>query len=386
MNNIKVSQISIGRFHSFHLARSLHQYGMLDKIFTGYPMFKLKSEENIPKWKIQSFPYLLAPYMGLIRYFDLPQKINNELIYYAYKTLDDYVSRNIDDIDILIALSGSGLKSGKSLKQRGGHWFCDRGSSHPVYLNNILKDEYEHYSIKYMPTDPRLIDRELKEYEACDFISIPSNFVFETFKHFGLDKKLFLNPYGSRISHFYPTTSKNYETFQVLFVARVHLRKGIFYLIEAFKKLKHPKKKLKIIGSICPDIKNLFLKSLTEEIDYVGIVNNLQLKNFYSEANVFVLPSIEEGLAMVLGEAMACGCPVIATTNTGASNIVDDHKEGFIIQIRSSEQILEKLQILADSPLLQKKMSNACLQKVKKINGWEDYGDRWYQKIKTLKN
>ena len=142
---------------------------------------------------------------------------------------------------------------------------------------------------------------------------------------------------------------------------------------------------MKIVGSISSDIKDLFLKSLTDEIEYVGIVNNLQLKDFYSEANVFVLPSIEEGLAMVLGEAMACGCPVIATTNTGASNILDDHKEGFIIPIRSSEQILEKLQILADSPILQKEMSSACLQKVKKINGWKDYGDRWNKKLKSLK-
>ena len=77
--------------------------------------------------------------------------------------------------------------------------------------------------------------------------------------------------------------------------------------------------------------------------------------------------------------------PVIDTTNTGASNIIDDQKEGFIIPIRSSQQILEKLQILADSPLLQKEMSNACLQKVKEINGWGDYGNRWYKKLKSLK-
>ena len=113
MNNTKISQISIGRFHHFHLARSLHQYAMLDKIFTGYPMFKLKSEEGIPKNKIKSFPYLQTPYMALIRYFDLPKKLKNELAYYAHTTLDDYVSRNIDDIDILIALSGSGLKAAK---------------------------------------------------------------------------------------------------------------------------------------------------------------------------------------------------------------------------------------------------------------------------------
>ena len=129
----------------------------------------------------------------------------------------------------------------------------------------------------------------------------------------------------------------------------------------------------------------MFLKELSSEIEWIKRVENTMLRDFYSESNVFVMPSIQEGLAMVIGEAMGCGCPIIATTNTGASNILDDQKEGFIIPIRSSQQILEKLEILAESPVLQKEMSNACLQKVKEINGWEDYGDRWYQKLKSLK-
>ena len=87
---------------------------------------------------------------------------------------------------------------------------------------------------------------------------------------------------------------------------------------------------------------------------------------------------------MVIGEAMGCGCPVIATTNTGAHNILDDQKEGFIISIRSSGEILEKLEILANSKYIQKQMSNNCILKVKRINGWNDYGNRWYKKIKSL--
>ena len=385
MNNTKVSQISVGRFHHFHLARCLHKYGLLNQIITGYPKFKLKDEKGIPKNKIKSFPFLQTPYMVFARYFNLPRKIMNELAYYAHTTLDDYSSRNIADSNVLIALSGSGLKTGQSMKQKGGYWFCDRGSSHILYQNNILKEEYENFSVKYIPIDQRFIDRELKEYESCDFISVPSNFAYNSFKKFGLDKKLFLNPYGSRTSRFYQSKKRNYDDFKILFVGQVSLQKGIFYLIEAFKKLKHPKKKLKIIGSISPDIKDLFLKELSSEIEWIKRVENTMLRDFYSESNVFVMPSIQEGLAMVIGEAMGCGCPIIATTNTGASNILDDQKEGFIIPIRSSQQILEKLEILAESPVLQKEMSNACLQKVKEINGWEDYGDRWYQKLKSLK-
>jgi glycosyltransferase involved in cell wall biosynthesis len=357
---------------------------MLDKIFTGYPMFKLKSEEGIPKNKIKSFPYLQTPYMALIRYFDLPNKIIDQFLYYAPILLDNYVSKKLHDVNILIAQGRAGLMSGKKIIKNGGIYFCDTGSSHVLYQQELLDDEYKSYNLNYHKLDNRIVDRALQEYETSSYISTPSQFTFDSFAKYGLEKKLFLNPYGSRISQFYPSKSKNYETFKVLFVAQINLRKGIFYLIEAFKKLKHPKKKLKIIGSISSDIKDLFLKSLTDEIEYVGIVNNLQLKDFYSEANVFVLPSIEEGLAMVMGEALACGCPVIATTNTGASSLFQDEKEGFIIPIRSSEHIYLKLQLLADSKDLQKKMSLAATALTKKINGWGDYGLRWVKKIKDI--
>lgn len=381
---INVSQISIGRFHHFHLARYLNKYDLLYQIFTGYPKFKLKDEEDIPEFKIKSYPYLHTPYMAISRYFNFPKKIMNDLAYYARTTLDDYASRNIADSNVLIALSGSGVKTGISIKKKGGYWFCDRGSSHIIYQNNILKEEYENFSIKYTPIDQRIIDRELKEYESCDFISVPSNFAYNSFKKFGLEKKLFLNPYGSRTSRFYQSKKRNYDDFKILFVGQVTLQKGIFYLIEAFKKLKHPKKKMKIIGMVSQDIRDLFLKELTSEIEWTQRVENTMLRDFYSESNVFVMPSIQEGLAMVIGEAMGCGCPVIATTNTGAHNILDDQKEGFIISIRSSGEILEKLEILANSKYIQKQMSNNCILKVKRINGWNDYGNRWYKKIKSL--
>ena len=54
----KVSIVSIGRFHHFHLARQLEKRSLLNEIWTGYPKFKLKDEDGIPPSKIQTFPWV----------------------------------------------------------------------------------------------------------------------------------------------------------------------------------------------------------------------------------------------------------------------------------------------------------------------------------------
>jgi glycosyltransferase involved in cell wall biosynthesis len=77
---------------------------------------------------------------------------------------------------------------------------------------------------------------------------------------------------------------------------------------------------------------------------------------------------------MVQGEALACGCPVIATTNTGSEDLFDNGQEGFIVPIRSPYIIAERLQQLADDNILRLQMSFAAEQKMKSVNGWDQYG------------
>ncbi len=79
-------------------------------------------------------------------------------------------------------------------------------------------------------------------------------------------------------------------------------------------------------------------------------------------------------MATVQAQAMACGCPVIGTTHTGASDLFKDGGEGFIVPIREAPQIAERLQWLADEPDLRGQMSGAALARVKEIGGWRAYG------------
>jgi glycosyltransferase involved in cell wall biosynthesis len=96
-----------------------------------------------------------------------------------------------------------------------------------------------------------------------------------------------------------------------------------------------------------------------------------------STSHVLVLPSIEEGLALVQGQAMACGCPILCSTNTGGEDLFSDGVEGFIVPIRDIPALTSRMQQLADDPALQQRMSAAALERVRHLGGWSDYGDRW---------
>ena len=122
---------------------------------------------------------------------------------------------------------------------------------------------------------------------------------------------------------------------------------------------------------------------LSDGINMTGHMPQEKLKEIMSRSHVMVLPSVEEGLAMVQAQAMACGCPVIATKNTGAQNLYVDQKEGFIVPIRQPNIIAEKLQYLADHPGIRKSMSMLALARVREMGGWRTYGDMTASMLKN---
>ncbi|AHM62213.1 glycoside hydrolase family protein [Flammeovirgaceae bacterium 311] len=385
--NIKVTQISTSRFWHFHLARQMEKRSMLDSIWSAYPRFKLSDEQGIPRHKVRTFPWLHTPYMA--RYnFGLGNWdwLNMEWAWWARETLDRHVAGRIGEEPVcLVALSGSGLHAGAAAQIRGGFYICDRGSSHIRFQDEILREEYKHWGLQFSGIDPRVIDKEELEYEQADKITVPSEFVKQSFIKMGVPvHKLAKAPYGARLERFKKVADPPKGKFRVLWVGGVSIRKGFFYLLKAFQALKHPQKELVVVGSVSDEVKSLLPKFSLTDVTFRGLVPNASLPQIYSSAHAFVLPSIEEGLAMVQGEALACGCPVIASRHTGAEDLFSNGVEGFIVPIRSPEVILERLQQLADDPDLQMKMSLAALERVKALGGWDSYGSSFAEIVKGL--
>jgi glycosyltransferase involved in cell wall biosynthesis len=277
--------------------------------------------------------------------------------------------------------------TGHKAKSTGARYVCDRGSAHIRVQDRILREEYDRLSLPFRGIDPRIIDREEAEYAAADAITVPSTFALRSFEHEGVSSsKLHLVPYGVDLSKFRPVAKPDVSTFDVLFVGTASVQKGIHYLIESFDLVQHPRKKLTLVGGVSSELKTklLSLTSKRTDIVVVGHVPQSSLSQYMSRAHVMVLPSVQEGMALVQAQAMACGCPVIGTTSTGAEDLFTHGVEGFIVEPRNPEAIARSLQKFVDDKNMRDKMGMAALAKVKKIGGWDLYGDKMYSLFNNI--
>ena len=145
-------------------------------------------------------------------------------------------------------------------------------------------------------------------------------------------------------------------------------------------------KKLTIIGPETKDkifFRNLLKKNNNQNIVYLGTKTHEEINKYFNKSDVFILPSLEEGLATVVLQAISSGCPVIVSENTGALEIVENNKCGFVIPIRNSNIIAEKLSELAEDEILRKKFSINAI-KFSKNYTWEKYVENLDQLVENF--
>ena len=371
---MKVALGCQARFHFFDLARQMHRQGHLQQLYTGYPRFKVK---DLPHDKISTFPWFESTYMALGRLgVNCAAKYMQQMSYSISTTFDSWMERHLSQCDVFQWLSGAGLRSHKAARERyGALTICDRASSHIIYQQELMSAEFDHCGMKYYDTDARIVERELAEYESSDLIVVPSTFAKRSFVEKNVpDCKVRVVPFGVNLDLFRPSVKRD-EVFRVLFVGQIGLRKGVQHLLKALGNLHLPQFELCLAGTVLPEAKR-FLARYEGGFRYLGTIPHTRLRDAYGRASVFVLPSVEEGFAYVQAEAMACGLPVIATTNTGADDLYSDGKEGFIIPIRDPEAIRQKVLLLYKYPELREEMGRAALRRMRAIRGWNEYGER----------
>ena len=385
---MRIVQAVFGVFHHFDLARELELRGHLEKVYSTWPWARLK-REGLPHNKVETFPWIHTPEYLLARAgIDWPWA-SDHLGYWNALAFDRWTEKRMAtqgaDCDALIAISGAGLTTGKRLQERGGVFICDRGSTHQRYQQQLITEEFRRWGVERAVSDERDTIREELIYAQADAITVPSSAALRSFVEMGVPaEKLTLIPYGVRLDDFYPVANAVADRFDVLFAGAAGLRKGVPYLLKSFAQVRHPHKRLRIAGSVLPDLKTLLPGLPKEHVEFVGPVSHTRLRELMSTSHVLVLPSIEEGLALVQAQAMACGCPVICTTNTGGEDLFTDGTEGFILPIRDIATLTERMQELADDPARQEIMRAAALRRVQSIGGWTQYGDRWEQLLQRL--
>lgn len=286
---------------------------------------------------------------------------------------DLIASTKIDPCDIFHGWGHHSLFQMKKAKRLGAITVIERASSHPMTQTNLLREEYERYGPRNTPVDEWVNQKSLKEFEEADYIAVPSKFVYDSFIEQGCDgHKLFLIPFGVDIDKFKPRDKQD-DVFRVLFVGEIGLRKGVQYLLETWSQLKLRNAELVLVGGLTGDIQKI-VKKYQQKINCVITGHLADPTPFFSNASVFAFPSVEDGFALVVLEAMASGVPVIVSENTGAKDVVTNGEDGFVIPIRDAESLAEKILYFYDNKNVTDEMGRIARQKAESCT-WQHYRD-----------
>jgi alpha-maltose-1-phosphate synthase len=369
-----------GRFHLFALARELETRGHLERIYSGF-IWSALARESVSREKVVPYPWFRTPYMALGRSpIAPPRRLTRWLETMSCVAQDAYVTRRLPTCDVFIGHDGAGLDTGREAQRRGHCYISDTGTSHVRFRRNLLRQEFSAYRVPPFTENEVIYQRQLEEYAMADAIVVPSSFVKESFVNEGVGAaKVHIVPYGVRTETFFQLSRPPVGPFRVLFVGSFSIEKGARYLLEAFRNFQHPNKELLIVGQVREEVRPLLAAMRTDDVKTLGHIPNKALQSIYSSSHVMVLPSIQEGFGMVMAEALACGCPVVASVNTGAVNLFAHEKEGFIVPIRDSGAIRNCLTRLADEPELREGMSAAAIERIRQLGGWSAYGDKYVE-------
>ena len=261
---------------------------------------------------------------------------------------DRLMARHFPPSDIFHGWTGLSLSCLGVAKSFGSITVIENPSMHPRAWQEIVLEECDRFGLR--PHECRavlpawLIRRMEAEFERCDFIVVPSAVARDSFKHWEYSAKTRVIHAG--IDHRFfspPEVRKSDSTFRVCYTGRIEIAKGVGYLLEAWKQLGLKNAELVLLGEVAQEMASAIRKNAATNVRFTGFQPAEQVRNWYRGSDVFAFPSINEGLARVLLEAMASGLPVVATPESGAEDCVTPGLNGMIVRARTPQEMAEAL-------------------------------------------
>lgn len=301
---------------------------------------------------------------------------------------DAQVARRMKQIrpDIVYAYDNGALETFREAKTAGVTTIFEYTSGYWRWERKLFVEEAEH-NPDFAGLIPGLMDsaahrdRTEEELRLADFVIVPSRHVRETFRGVIPDEKICVIPYGAPPVRNKKRVSEDAKRpLKVLFAGSLIQRKGISYLLEAVRRLSD-KVDLTLAGS--RPYTNGKLESACAKHRWIPSLPHSKMLDLMWESDVLVLPSLSDAFGLVVTEALACGLPVIVTPNAGASEMIRDGQEGFVVPIRRADLIASRLETLhADRALLAEMSHHA--RRTAARNSWENYRANWAQIIRNL--
>ncbi len=296
----------------------------------------------------------------------------------VWQDLDRWASKRISlNSKVVYAYEDAALDSFRCAKQRGiktiydlpiGYW----KASQEIYQEEAARFPEFASLIGGLNDSREKKERKEKELESADRVHACSDFVKSTLTRYGYpEEKIRVMQFGapavpwrSRECH------QRNPALKILFVGRIDQRKGIGYLLKAMDSFDPKKVEFHMVG-VKPKHLSALKPYWNRVVDH-GILVQPKVWELMQGCDLLILPTLFEGQALVILEAMACGLPVVVTPHAGVEQVVREGVEGFTIPIRSIEAITQKIEWGLKHPEERKKMGEAAFKRAQEFT-WEKY-------------
>ncbi|MFV1994660.1 MAG: glycosyltransferase family 4 protein [Verrucomicrobiales bacterium] len=273
------------------------------------------------------------------------------------------------------------LSALEKAKAAGATIVVESGSSHAEWQRDRMREEYRRRGwTDTSSIDKNRIAKAVREYAIADRICVPSGFVRDTFLERGVaQEKLVMNPYGADAEIWREVAEARAAKspdgpFTFVFTGSVMLRKGVAHLLRAWEVLGDDEAELWLVGGVHPDCREM-LASLPRGVRVFGFQPWRELVDLYRRADVYVLPSLEEGMARSVLEAMAAGLPVIVTWETGTTDVMVDGEDGWVVRAADAEALAQAMGEAIDCRDRLGEMGASACARMQKFS-WDAYSER----------
>lgn len=298
------------------------------------------------------------------------------LLEFALARYEAFAARRVFDTGCFWGWSGHHLAAFRRCKEAGIPVILETGSTHADHAEEVNRGEFLARGLHVTDVTPaHRIEKMRAEYAIADWICVPSQFVAKTFLERGVpSERIRVTPYGADIA-FWSGAERNriHGPTCIVYTGAIMLRKGFWYLIEAWRRSALKDAELLLIGPVSPECEPM-MRELPSGVRYLGYMGHGELRDLYAHADAYVLPSLEEGMARSILEAMAAGLPVIVTEETGITDIMRADEDGWVVPSRNVEALAQAFREVAASREGACARGRSARERVRPFT-WERYGD-----------
>lgn len=348
---MKIALVVHGRFHAFDLARGLIARGHDVTLFTNYPK-SVTSRFGLPPSRVRS----LLPH-GVVSFLVYRFGLNRDR-FRTEPLLHDWfgrwASRRLQQEKWDVIYSWSGISEQLLRAIPGGTTLrlLVRGSAHIQSQADLLVEEMRRTGVPQERPSRWRIERELREYELADAVVVLSSFCQQTFLDHGFpSNRVALMVSGTRVETFRPDPKiiearcrriLSGAPLQVLNVGTFSYRKGGHDLGQIVPALDPNRFRFRFVGTVHPEASGLW-RLLRDRVTFIDRLPQFELPAQYSQADLFLFPTIEDGFPAVMAQAAAAGLPILTTPNGAGRDLVTEGITGWIVPIRSPDALLARL-------------------------------------------